>query len=212
MHEEVLQEEVVTEAIEIQTDTSVIMSVSCELETKGDLELTNIGSHIPESSCEDTSINTDEPITIQTTHDVPTEDEMQNLGSSTSTPPSKRGRFSKPKPNVGQGLRTRRAPQQQAPQEPLQSSTGRNSTEPMEEDSGPMEESSTILAQVMQPDTSSEQKDCPDIMHEKLMEEDSRSVPSLKRKYDNVITEQNVKKDKQELKETEPETEQLNRY
>lgn len=194
-------------------------SVSLESETKGDLELLNIGSHIPQPASEETYITTEQPIRIQTTNDVPNQDETQNLGSSNSAPPSRRGRFSKPKPNVGQGLKNRRAQQQQAPQEPdsVPSSGGpnstepnKNTTEPLPEDSGLADyipqDPSTVLAEVMQPNTSSE--DGPDDIPEK----DNGCVPSLKRKSDDAITEESTKKDRREVKEACPETEQMKRY
>lgn len=191
-------------------------SVSLESETKGDLELLNIGSHIPQPASEETYITTEQPIRIQTTIDVPTQDETQNLGSSTSAPPSRRGRFSKPKPNVGQGLKNRRAQQQQAPQEPdsVPNSTepNKNTTERMPEDSGLADyipqDPSTILAEVMQPNTSSEREDGPDDIPEK----DNGCAPSLKRKSDDVITEESAKKDRREVKEAWTETEQMKRY
>lgn len=224
MHEEIVQEVVFTETEEIQADTSVVLagpSVRLESETKAVLNLSSIGSDIPEPASEETYISTEQPIRIQTTNDVATQDEMQNLSSSTSAPPSRRGRFSKPKPNVGPCLKTRRVQQQQAHQEPdsVPSSSGPNSTElnknttkPMQESLGPADytpqDSSTILAVVMQPDTASERKDGP----EDIPEKDSGSVPSLKRKSDDVITEESAKKNRREMNEAELETEQMKRY
>ncbi|KAI7795636.1 transcription factor TFIIIB component B'' homolog isoform X2 [Triplophysa rosa] len=215
VHEEVVQEVVFTETVELQADTAVVLagpSVRLESETKAGLNLSSIGSNIPEPASEETYITTEQPIRIQITNDVPSQDEMQNLSSSTSAPPSRRGRLSKPKPNVGQGLKTRRV--QQAHQEPdsVPSSSGpnstelnKNTTEPMREDSGPADympqDSSTILAVVMQPDTASEQKD-------DIPEKDSGSIP-LKRKSDDVITEESAKKDRREVNEAKPETEQM---
>ncbi|XP_056587231.1 transcription factor TFIIIB component B'' homolog isoform X3 [Triplophysa dalaica] len=221
VHEEVVQDVVFTETVEIQADTSVVLagpSVNLESETKAVLNLSSIGSDIPEPASEETYITTEQPIRIQTTNDVVTQDEMQNLSSSTSAPPSRRGRFSKPKPNVGPCLKTRRVQPQQIHQEPdsVPSSRGpnsielnKNTTEPMQESSGPADntpqDSSTILAVVMQPDTASDRKDGP----EDIPEKDSGSVPSLKRKSDDVITEESVKKNRREVNEAEPETEQM---
>ncbi|KAA0719840.1 Transcription factor TFIIIB component B'' -like protein [Triplophysa tibetana] len=221
VHEEVVQEVVFTETVELQADTSVVLtgpSVRLESETQAGLNVSSIGSDIPEPASEETYITTEQPIRTQTTKDVATQDEMQNLSSSTSAPPSRRGRFSKPKPNVGQGLKTRRVQQQQTHQEPDSgpSSSGpdskelnKNTTAPMREDSGPADytpqDSSTILAVVMQPYTASERKNCPDDIPEK----DSGSILTLKRKSDDVITEESAKKDRREVNEAEPETEQM---
>ncbi|XP_065100081.1 uncharacterized protein [Paramisgurnus dabryanus] len=211
IQEEVVHEEMITETIEVLADTSTAMSdtsVSCELDTKGDLDPSSSGSP------EETSTTTEQPMRIQATNDVSTQDETKNLGHSTSDLSSKRGRFSKPKPNVGQGLRTRRAPKQQDPHElhsvqissdvPL-TKEDQNATEPTRDDTP--QDSTTVT----QPDTSSKQRqDSCDAISENVIDEDSGSVSSLKRKRDDIITEECAKKDRRELKEAGPRTQQTN--
>nr|XP_055035802.1 transcription factor TFIIIB component B'' homolog isoform X3 [Misgurnus anguillicaudatus] len=207
IQEEVVHEEVITETIEVQADTSTVMSgtsVSCEPETKSDLDPSSKGSP------DETSTTTAQPISIETTNDVSTQDEMQNLGRSASDLSSRRSRFSKPKPNVGQGLRTRRAQKQQDPQElhSVQSSSDLTLTK---EDQNPTEPTPQDSITVTQPDTSSKQRqDSRDAISEKVIDEDSGSVPSLKRKRDDIITEECAKKDRREMEEAGPETLQTN--
>ncbi|XP_058613810.1 transcription factor TFIIIB component B'' homolog isoform X3 [Onychostoma macrolepis] len=204
VHEEVVHEEVITE-----TAVMSASSVSCESGTKRDVELLSCETHIPEPSAEKTSTQKEEPVKSQTTdaHPAPIQHETQ-------VPPSKRGRFSKPKPNIGQGLRTRRAPQQQISPELGTGSLGiskcPSSTEQdknaMQEDSVPVDhlpDSSTIYPEVLQPDTSSERReDSPKVIPERVYKENNGSVSSLKRKNDDIITEENIKE--QERARSEP--------
>lgn len=180
-------------------------SVSCETETKDDIELSSCETHIPELSAEETPTSYEEPIKSQTTdaHLGPIQHETQDLACSTSVPPPKRGRFSKPKPNIGQGLRTRQAPQQQICPELVTDSVetskvpsvrekDKNATQPMEEDSVPVDHRSvsSTYPEVLQPQKSSES---PNVVPERVTKEDNGSVSSLKRKNDEIITEEKVK-------------------
>lgn len=181
-------------------------SVSCESGTKCDVELLSCETHIPEPSAEETSTQNEEPIKSQTTdaHPAPIQHETQ-------VPPGKRGRFSKPKPNIGQGLRTRCAPQQHISPELVTGSSGTSkcpsSTEQyknaMQEDSVPVDhlpDSSTIYPEVLQPDTSSERReDSPKVIPERVSKEDNGPVSSLKRKNDDIITEENIKEQEPQL-------------
>ncbi|XP_051771987.1 transcription factor TFIIIB component B'' homolog isoform X4 [Ctenopharyngodon idella] len=200
VHEEVVHEEVITE-----TAIMSCPSVSCETETKDDIELSSCETHIPELSAEETPTSYEEPIKSQTTdaHLGPIQHETQDLACSTSVPPPKRGRFSKPKPNIGQGLRTRQAPQQQICPElvtdsvetskvPFVREKDKNATQPMEEDSVPVDHRSvsSTYPEVLQPQKSSES---PNVVPERVTKEDNGSVSSLKRKNDEIITEEKVK-------------------
>ncbi|XP_051732943.1 transcription factor TFIIIB component B'' homolog isoform X2 [Ctenopharyngodon idella] len=200
VHEEVVHEEVITE-----TAIMSCPSVSCETETKDDIELSSCETHIPELSAEETPTSYEEPIKSQTTdaHLGPIQHETQDLACSTSVPPPKRGRFSKPKPNIGQGLRTRQAPQQQICPELVTDSVetskvpsvrekDKNATQPMEEDSVPVDHRSvsSTYPEVLQPQKSSES---PNVVPERVTKEDNGSVSSLKRKNDEIITEEKVK-------------------
>ncbi|XP_043077107.1 transcription factor TFIIIB component B'' homolog isoform X3 [Puntigrus tetrazona] len=183
VHEEVIHEEVITE-------TAIMSSsfVSCDSETKG--EFLSCETPIPEPPAEETPTQKEEPIKSQTTdaHLAPIQHESQ-------VPPSKRGRFSKPKPNIGQSFRTRQAPQQQISSELVTGSLGiSKGPSSTEQDKNAMQEdcvlvdrlpdSSTIHPEILQPDTSSE----------RLIKEDNGSVSSLKRKNgDDIITEENIK-------------------
>ncbi len=203
VHEEVVHEEVITE-----TDVMSASSVSCESGTKRDVELLSCETHIPELSAKTTSTQEEEPIESQTfdAHPTPIQHETQ-------VPPSKRGRFSKPKPNIGQGSRTGRTPQQQISPDLSTGSLGTSkcpsSTEQdknaMQENSVPVDhlpDSSTIHPEVLQPDTSSERReDRPKVISERESEEDNGPVSSLKRKNDDII-EENIKE--QERAGSEP--------
>ncbi|XP_042604103.1 transcription factor TFIIIB component B'' homolog isoform X4 [Cyprinus carpio] len=196
---------------EDMTETVVLSgsSVNCESQTKGDVEFPSCETPIPEPSSEETSTQNEEPIKSQTTdaHPAPIQHETQ-------FPPSKRGRFSKPKPNIGQGLRTRRAPQQQISPElvtgSLGTSKGPSSTEQdksaMQEDCFPVNhlpDSFTIRPEGLQLDTSSEtREDSPKVILERVTKEDNGSVSSLKRKNDDIITEENI--NEQEGARSEP--------
>ncbi|XP_048021075.1 transcription factor TFIIIB component B'' homolog isoform X4 [Megalobrama amblycephala] len=198
VHEEVVHEEVITE-------TAIMSgpSVSCETEMKDDVELSSCETHIPELSAEETPTSYEEPIKSQTTdaHPGPIQNETQDLACSTSVPPPKRGRFSKPKPNIGQGLRTRRAPQQQICPElvtdsvetsksPSVTEKDKNATQLREEDSVPVDNLSvsSTFPEVLQPQKSSES---PSVVPEKVTK-DNGSVSSLKRKNDEIITEEKI--------------------
>ncbi|XP_056114314.1 transcription factor TFIIIB component B'' homolog isoform X2 [Rhinichthys klamathensis goyatoka] len=196
VHEEVVHEEVITE-------TAIMSgpSVSCESELKDDVEFSTCETHIPELSAEETK---EEPIKSQTTdaHLGPIQHETQDLSCSNSVPPPKIGRFSKPKPNISQGLRTRRAPQQQIYPElvtdSVESSKGpsvtekdTNATQPMQEDSVPVV---PTYPEVLQLEKSSEiREDSLNVVPERVTEEDNGSVSSLKRKNDDIITEEKIK-------------------
>ncbi|XP_050949960.1 transcription factor TFIIIB component B'' homolog isoform X4 [Labeo rohita] len=198
VHEEVVHEEVITE-------TPILSgpSISCESETKGDVELKTCETHIPEPSTEETSTQNEEPIKSKTTeaHPAPIQPETQ-------VPPSKRGRFSKPKPNIGQGLRTRQVLQQQICPElvTVSAEQDKNSTQPMQEHSVPVDhlpDSSTIHPEVLQLNTSSERtEDSPKVIPERVTKEDNGSVSSLKRKNDDIIIDENKKE--QEEARSEP--------
>ncbi len=203
VHEEVVHEEVITETAVLSAS-----SVSCESGTKRDVELLSCETHIPEPSAKTTSTQEEEPIESQTfdAHPAPIQHETQ-------VPPSKRGRFSKPKPNIGQGSRTGRTPQQQISPDLSTGSLGTSkcpsSTEQdknaMQENSVPVDhlpDSSTIHPEVLQPDTSSERReDRPKVIPERESEEDNGPVSSLKRKNDDII-EENIKE--QERAGSEP--------
>ncbi|XP_051960769.1 transcription factor TFIIIB component B'' homolog isoform X2 [Xyrauchen texanus] len=231
--EEVVQQEVVVTdtVVELRADASEIMlgpSISCESETKGDLDLSTSGNSMPEPSVEDT-ISIQEPIKSQTSDALhgPSQHDMQNLASSTSVPPSRRCRFSKPKPNIGQGLRSRRAQQLQQVTpvnvtDSLENSSGpssmeqnQNTTEPIQEDSGPVDhsqqDSPTVHAEVIQSGTLSEtREESSKVVPERMAEDDNGSVSSLKRKNDDVATEESVKKDRKELEEPRSEPQLTN--
>ncbi|XP_059398865.1 transcription factor TFIIIB component B'' homolog isoform X3 [Carassius carassius] len=205
VHEEFVHEEVITETAILSGS-----SVSCESETKGDVEISSYEAIIPEPSSEVTPTRNEEPIKSQTTeedHPRPIQHETQ-----TQVPPSKRGRFSKPKPNIGQGLRTRRAPLQQiagsfgTSQDPSSTEQDKNATQPMQEDSVPVDhlpDSSTVHTEVLQPDLSSKRReDSPKVIPETVTKEDNRSVSSLKRKNNYIIPEENI--NEQEAVRLEP--------
>ncbi|XP_016311536.1 transcription factor TFIIIB component B'' homolog isoform X4 [Sinocyclocheilus anshuiensis] len=195
VHEEVVHEEVITETA-VMSDSSV----GCESEMKSDVELSSYEAFIPEPSAEETPTQNKEPIKSQTTEDHP-----RPIQHETQVPPSKRGRFSKPKPNIGQDLRTR---QQQTCPELVTGSFGtskcpssteqdRNAAQPMQEDCVPVDhlpDSSTVHPEVLQPDPSSERReDSPKVIPETVTKEDNGSASSLKRKNDDIITEENIK-------------------
>ncbi|XP_067233127.1 transcription factor TFIIIB component B'' homolog isoform X5 [Chanodichthys erythropterus] len=197
VHEEVVHEEVITE-------TAIMSgpSVSCETEMKGDVELSSCETHIPELSAEETPISYGEPLQSQTTdaHPGPIQKETQDLACSISVPPPKRGRFSKPKPNIGQGLRTRRAPQQQICPElvtdsvetsksPSVTEKDKNATQHREEDSVPVDNLLVSSTENLQPQKSAE---IPNVVPERVTK-DNGSVSSLKRKNDEIITEEKIK-------------------
>uniref|UniRef100_A0A8C1WLW8 Myb-like domain-containing protein n=1 Tax=Cyprinus carpio TaxID=7962 RepID=A0A8C1WLW8_CYPCA len=194
VHEEVAHEEVITETAVMSGS-----SVSCESEMKGDVELSSYEALIPEPSAEVTPTQKEEPIKSQTTE----EDQPRPIQHETQVPPSKRGRFSKPKPNIGQGLRTRRAPQQQimgsfgTSKGPSSTEQDQNATQPMQEDSVSVDhlpDFSAVHTEVLQPDLSSERReDSPKVIPETVTKEDNRSVSSLKRKTDDIITGENIK-------------------
>lgn len=178
-------------------------SVSCETEMKDDVEISSCETHIPELSAEETPASYEEPIKSQTTdaHPGPVQNETQDLACSTSVPPPKRGRFSKPKPNIGQGLRTRRAPQQQICPElvtdsletsksPSVTEKDENATQLMEEDSVPVDNLSVSSSAVLQPQKSSES---PNVVPERVTKENNGSVLSPKTKNDEIITEEKIK-------------------
>ncbi|XDV38402.1 hypothetical protein PO909_007820 [Leuciscus waleckii] len=200
-HEEVVHEEVITE-------TAIMSgpSVSCESELKDDVESSSCETHIPELSAEESK---EEPIKSQTTdaHPGPIQHETQDLACSNSVPLPKRGRFSKPKPNIGQGLRTRRAPQQQICPElvtdSVESSKGpsvtekdKTATQPMQEDLVPVDHLSvsSTYPEVLQLEKSSDiREDNLNVVPERVTKEDNGSVSSLKRKNDDIITEEKIK-------------------
>ncbi|KAL1253272.1 hypothetical protein QQF64_017965 [Cirrhinus molitorella] len=207
VNEEVFHEEVITE-----TAITSGPSISCESEMK--VDLSSCETHIPEPSAEETTIQNEEPIKAKTTdaHPAPIQHETQ-------LPPSKRGRFSKPKPNIGQGLRTRRVPQQQICPElvtgslskvPSDTEKEKTETQPIQEDSVPVDhlpDSSTIHPEALQSDTLSERReDSPKVISERVTKEDNGSVSSLKRKNEDIIAEENIKE--QEKARSEP---QLNK-
>lgn len=176
-------------------------SDSCETEMKDDVELSSCETHIPELSAEETPTSKEEPIKSQTTdaHPGPIQHETQDLACSTSVPLPKRGRFSKPKPNIGQGLRNRRAPQQQICPDLVTDSvetskgphiTEKDATQPMQEDSVPVDHLSvsSTFPEVLQP-----QKSSPNVVPERVTVEDNASVSPLKRKNDEIITEEKMK-------------------
>ncbi|KAL0163134.1 hypothetical protein M9458_042530, partial [Cirrhinus mrigala] len=187
VHEEVVHEEVITE-----TPITSSPSVSCESETKGDVELSTCETHIPEPSAEETSTQYEEPIKSKTTeaHPAPIQHETQ-------VPPSKRARFSKPKPNIGQGLRTRQVPQQQICPELVTASTeqDKNTTQAIQEYCVPvLPDSSTIHPEVLQLNTSSERReDSPKVIPERVTKENYGS---------DIITKENIKE--QEEARSEP--------
>lgn len=201
VHEEVVHEEVITE-------TAIMSgpSVSCESELKDDVEFSSCETHIPELSAEETK---EEPIKSQTTdaHLGPIQHETQDLPCSNSVPPPKTGRFSKPKPNIGQSLRTRRAPQQQIYPElvtdSVESSKGpsvtekdKNATRPMREDSVLVDHLSvsSTYPEVLQLEKSSEiREDSLNVVPERVTKEDNGSVSSMERKNDDIITEEKIK-------------------
>ncbi|XP_026090177.1 transcription factor TFIIIB component B'' homolog isoform X3 [Carassius auratus] len=203
VHEEVVHEEVITETAVLSGS-----SVSCESETKDDVEISSYEAIIPEASSEVTPTQNEEPIKSQTTE----EDHHRPIQHETQVPPSKRGRFSKPKPNIGQGLRTRRAPLQQiagsfgTSKDPSSTEQDKNATQPMQEDSVPvahLPDSSTVHTEVLQPDLSSERReDSPKVIPETVTKEDNRSVSSLKRKNDDIIAEETIQE--QEAVRLEP--------
>ncbi|XP_016126823.1 transcription factor TFIIIB component B'' homolog, partial [Sinocyclocheilus grahami] len=178
VHEEVVHEEVITET--------------------ADVEFSSYEAFIPEPSAEETPTQNKEPIKSQTTEDHPCP-----IQHETQVPPSKRGRFSKP--NIGQDLRTRQ--QQTCPElvtgsfgtsmGPSSTEQDRNAAEPMQEDCVPVDhlpDFSTVHPEVLQPDPSSERReDRPKVIPERVNKEDNRSVSSLKRKNDDIITEENIK-------------------
>ncbi|XP_077050125.1 uncharacterized protein LOC143697070 isoform X2 [Siphateles boraxobius] len=201
VHEELVHEEVITE-----TTIMSGSSDSCESELKDDVEFSSCETHIPELSAEETK---EEPIKTLTTdaHLGPIQHETQDLACSNSVPPPKIGRFSKPKPNIGQGLRTRRAPQQQIYPElvtdSVESSKGpsvtenyKNATQTMQEESVPVDHLSvsSTYPEVLQLETSSEiREDSLNVVPERVTKEDNGSVSSLKRKNDDIITEEKIK-------------------
>ncbi|XP_051533022.1 transcription factor TFIIIB component B'' homolog isoform X2 [Myxocyprinus asiaticus] len=222
--EEVVQHEVVvTDMVdELRANASEIMLgpfISCESETKGDLDLSTSGNSMPEPSIDDT-IPIQEPIKSQISDAFhgPSQHETQNLACSTSVPPSRRGRFSKPKPNIGQDLRSRRAQQLQqvTPDhvtDSLENSSGpssmeqnKNTTEPIQEDSGTVDhspqDSPTVHPEVILSGTLSEtREESSKVVPERVAEDDNGSVSSLKRKSDDVATEESVIKDRKELED-----------
>ncbi|XP_039543895.1 transcription factor TFIIIB component B'' homolog isoform X3 [Pimephales promelas] len=193
VHEEVVHEEVITE--------TAGPSVSCESELKDDVEFSSCKTHIPELSAEETK---EEPVKSQSTdaHLDPIQHETPDLACSNSVPPPKIGRFSKPKPNIGKGLRTRRAPQQKIYPELVTGSVERskgpsvtekdtNATQPMQENSVPVVPN---YPEVLQLEKSSEiREDGLNVVPERVTEEDNGSLSSLKRKNDDKITEEKIK-------------------
>ncbi|KAK7143231.1 hypothetical protein R3I93_014405 [Phoxinus phoxinus] len=204
VHEEVVHEEVITE-------TAIMSgpSVSCESELKDDVEFSSCETHIPELSAEETK---EEPIKSQTTdaHPGPIQHETQDLACSNSVSPPKICRFSKPKPNIGQSLRTRRAPQQQIYPELVTDSVGpsvtekdNNAIQPMQEDSVPVDHLSvsSTFPEVLQLEKSSEtREDSLNVVSERVTKEDNGSVSSLKRKNDDIITEKEEAREPQRTK------------
>jgi len=203
----VVHEEVITE--------TVGPSVSCESELKDDVEFSSCKTHIPELSAEETK---EEPVKSQSTdaHLDPIQHETPDLACSNSVPPPKIGRFSKPKPNIGKGLRTRRAPQQKIYPELVTDSVERskgpsvtekdtNATQPMQEDSVPVV---PTYPEVLQLEKSSEiREDGLNVVPERVTEEDNGSVSFLKRKNDDKITEEKIK-----AQEEAGESQLTNRY
>ncbi|XP_051536750.1 transcription factor TFIIIB component B'' homolog isoform X2 [Myxocyprinus asiaticus] len=217
-------DELRAEALEMMSGPSI----NCESETKYNLDLSTCGNSVPEPSREDT-VPVQEPIKSQTSDSLPgpSQHEEQNSACSTSVPPSRMGRFSKPKPNICQGLRSRRAQQlQQVPPnhvtDSLESSSGpssteqnKNTTELFQEDSGPVDhspqDSSTVYPEVIQLGTSSKMReDNCNVVSERVAEDDNGSVSSLKRKSDDIVNEESVKKDRKELKEPRSEPQLTN--
>ncbi|XP_073680707.1 uncharacterized protein [Garra rufa] len=191
------------EVIHDITETAVTSgsSISCESETKLDVELSSCETRIPEPSAEEVPTQNEEPIKSKTTDDHPAP-----IQHETQLPLSKRGRFSKPKPDIGQGLRNREVPQQQICPElvtgslskgPSSTEQEKNETQQIQEDSVPvhhLRDSSTIDPEVLQPDISSERReDSPKVIPERVTKEDNGSVSSLKRKNEDIITEENIK-------------------
>ncbi|XP_073790724.1 uncharacterized protein isoform X19 [Danio rerio] len=190
VHEEIANEEVFTETA-IMSDPSI----SCYSEMRSDVELSNSETQIPEPP---TSI--EEPIKSQNSmsHPGPVQQVSQDLAS-TFVPSSTRGRFAKPKPNIG--LKSRRAPQQQIsselPADSVENSKSLTSAEQDEKQKASMQEiadelsdSSNIHPEVQQPGTVSDRReDAP----ERLTGGDSGSAVSLKRKDEDEITEEKIK-------------------
>ncbi|XP_067279050.1 transcription factor TFIIIB component B'' homolog isoform X2 [Pseudorasbora parva] len=204
IHEEVVHEEAITE-----TAVTSGPSVSRESELNAYVELSSSETHIPELSADETPTTKEEPIKSQKTdaHPGTIQHETQDLDCSNSVPLPKRARFSKHKPNIVQGLRTRRAPQVEICPElvtdSVQTFTGssvtekdKNATQLTQEDSVPVDHLSvsSIYPEVVQPEKSSEKReDSPSVVPEKVTEEDNGSVSSLKRKIDDITTEEKGK-------------------
>ncbi|XP_056302395.1 transcription factor TFIIIB component B'' homolog isoform X2 [Danio aesculapii] len=191
MHEEIAHEEVITETA-IMSDPSI----SCHSEMRSDVELSNCETQIPEPP-----ISIEEPIKSQNSesHPDPVQQDSHDLAS-TFVPPPTRGRFAKPKPNIG--LKSRRAPQQQFSSELSADSVenlkgglssteqDKNETLSTQEVSDELSDSSNIHPEVQQPDSASgRNEDAP----ERLTEEDGGSVVSLKRNDEDKITEEKIK-------------------
>lgn len=191
MHEEIAHEEVITETA-IMSD----YSISCHSAMRSDVELSNCETQISEPP---TSI--EEPIKSQNSesHPGPVQQDSHDLAS-TFVPPPTRGRFAKPKPNIGQSLKSRRAPQQQIISElpadsvenlksPSSTEHDKNQTLSRQEVSDELLDSSNIHPEVQQPDTASDRReDAP----ERLTGDDSGSAVSLKRKDEDEKIKEHV--------------------
>ncbi|TRY95108.1 hypothetical protein DNTS_003836 [Danionella cerebrum] len=175
------------------TETN-ITSVCCDPEMKRDIELSSYESHVSEIAVEELSNLKEKLVKSQKTTFETVQCKSQDLA-----PPTKRGRFSKPKPNIGQSLRTRQAPPQL-----ISSQTLTDSLQALNEAEGDKKEvhltqvditspSNTIIIhpEVLQPCKYTETRDSyPTDIPERVAEEDNGCGSPLKRNNDGAVTEE----------------------